>query len=66
MTQPDTPITIPAPDELRRRIEACEIELKSLRRLLRMSRAATRAAEARKSREPQPEQQETACAAAAV
>jgi hypothetical protein len=43
-------ITLPQPDELRERIAACEVELKSLRRLLRMSRAMQDAEAARKRR----------------
>jgi hypothetical protein len=41
-------ITIPPPDELRRRIRACQTELQELRRLLRMAMTAERAAQARR------------------
>jgi hypothetical protein len=44
-------ITLPPPDELRRRITDCETELRALRRLLRMSRAAHDADDARRRRE---------------
>jgi hypothetical protein len=44
------PLTVPPPDELRRRILACEAELKA-RRLLRMSVAAQHAADARARRQ---------------
>ena len=43
-------LTLPPPDELRRRISDCERELKALRRLLRVSQDATDAEEARQSR----------------
>jgi hypothetical protein len=46
------PLTLPAPEELERRIGACEYELKCLKRLLRMARSLKRAEEARKSRPP--------------
>jgi hypothetical protein len=46
-------ITIPEPDQLRRRITDCELELKSLRRLLRMSQAMQDAQQARERREHQ-------------
>jgi hypothetical protein len=45
-------LSLPAPDELQRRIEDCEWELKCLKRLLRMSRNLRNAEEARKSRPP--------------
>jgi hypothetical protein len=43
-------LTLPPPDEIQERITACEIELKSLRRLLRMSRAMRDAEAARQRR----------------
>jgi hypothetical protein len=45
------PIILPPPDQIRKRIEDCEQELKSLKRLLRASIAAHDAAEARQRRE---------------
>jgi hypothetical protein len=45
-------ILLPPPDELRRRIAACEAELKSLRRLLRASQDAHDAEAARRRRAP--------------
>jgi hypothetical protein len=41
---------LPSPNEIRARIDACEEELKALRRLLRASVAAARADEARQRR----------------
>jgi hypothetical protein len=43
-------IILPPPDELRRRIDACELELKALRRLLRISQDAHDAEDARRAR----------------
>jgi hypothetical protein len=43
-------LTIPTPDELQRRITACEEELKALRRMLRLADAAQQAEEARRRR----------------
>jgi hypothetical protein len=45
------PITLPQPEQLRQRIADCELELRSLRRLLRMSIAADDANQARRRRE---------------
>jgi hypothetical protein len=47
-------IQLPPPEELARRIDDCETELKSLKRLLRMSRSLRRADEARARRTTQP------------
>jgi hypothetical protein len=44
-------ITIPQPDELQRRIELCEAELKALRKLQRLADMAQKAEEARYRRE---------------
>jgi hypothetical protein len=43
-------LTIPPPDELQRRIAACEAELKALRRMLRLADAAEQAEQARQRR----------------
>jgi hypothetical protein len=48
-------ITVPPPDEIRRRITACEDELKALRRLLRISHYAETADKARQRRGQRPE-----------
>jgi hypothetical protein len=42
---------IPSPDDLQRRIDACEAELKALRKLQRLADAAQQAEEARRRRE---------------
>jgi hypothetical protein len=44
------PLTVPPPEQIRRRIADCEVELRSLRRLLRLSAAARAAAEASQRR----------------
>jgi hypothetical protein len=44
-------IIIPRPDTIRKRICACEQELRALRRLLRLSVSAETAEEARQQRE---------------
>jgi hypothetical protein len=43
---------LPAPDDIHRRIEACQAELAALRKLLRVSVTAHRAEEARRQRQP--------------
>jgi hypothetical protein len=43
-------LVIPSPDQLRERIAQCELELRALRRLLRMSVSAAVALEAREAR----------------
>jgi hypothetical protein len=48
---------LPPPDRILERIELCERELKSLRRLLRASRHAHAAADARRRREPLPREE---------
>jgi hypothetical protein len=45
-------LSVPHPDEIQRRIEACEAELKALRKLQRLADAALTAEEARARREP--------------
>jgi hypothetical protein len=47
-------LTVPTPDELQRRIESCEAELKALRRLQRLADAAQQAENARRQREDPP------------
>jgi hypothetical protein len=44
-------LALPSPDELRERIEACEQELRALKRLLRMAQYATDAEAAARRRE---------------
>jgi hypothetical protein len=44
---------LPAPEEISRRIEACQEELAALRKLLRVSITAHKADQARKRRRPQ-------------
>lgn len=43
---------LPAPEEIARRIEACQEELAALRKLLRVSITAQKAEKARKRRRP--------------
>jgi len=50
----DATITLPPPDTIIRRIDDCEAELRSLRRLLRLSRAAHDADDARRRRQDSP------------
>jgi hypothetical protein len=45
-------LVVPTPDEIVARIAACEQELKSLRRLLRLAQHLRDAHEARQRREP--------------
>jgi len=45
-------VVLPHPDEIIRRIDACEQELRSLKKLLRASRDFYDAEEARSRREP--------------
>jgi hypothetical protein len=45
-------LTVPHPDDLQRRIEACEAELKALRKMQRLADAALAAEEARRRRDP--------------
>jgi hypothetical protein len=47
-------LTVPNPDELQRRIESCEAELKALRKLQRLADAAQQAEDARQRREDPP------------
>jgi hypothetical protein len=44
-------LSLPSPDELQLRIDACEAELKALRKLQRLADAALQAEEARSRRE---------------
>lgn len=44
-------INLPSPEELKRQIESCRVELHNLKKLLRASVALTRAEEARRSRQ---------------
>jgi hypothetical protein len=53
-------VTLPPPDQIRRRIGDCEQELRCLRRLLRMSRAIHDADEARQRRQRADEHREAA------
>jgi hypothetical protein len=54
MIDASSPITVPPPEEIERRIVACKAELKSLARLKRLSRAAKTVAEAAESRATPP------------
>jgi hypothetical protein len=46
-----SPITIPASEDIDRRIKECRDEIDALKRLYRMAKAAEQAAEARSKRE---------------
>jgi hypothetical protein len=50
-------ITVPPPEELQRRIESCEAELRELRRVFRLSKAMQLAEDARQQRQPQGSEQ---------
>jgi hypothetical protein len=45
---------VPSPDDILRRIDSCEAELKALRKLLRLADAAQQAEDARRQREDPP------------
>jgi hypothetical protein len=56
------PITLPHPDDLRKRIESCEGELKALRKLLRASQDAYDADHYRRQRQGDATREEAASA----